>query len=133
MLARAAAAGPVDAATALVAAGAPPTALALVAGDLVVDVPLSGVGLLVVDGVLDVRADLAYRGVVVASRGVRIAAGAHVDLAGALWLGAMAGPGSPLVVDGILGLRRDVAAVGAADILLRLPRRAVLLGMRDVG
>jgi hypothetical protein len=133
LAARVVAAGPLDAATALVTAGAPPTALALVTGDLVVDVPRSGAGLLLVDGVLDVRADLGYRGVVAATRGIRVASGAHVDVAGALWLGSPAGPGSPFVVDGAAVLRRDVAALTAADALLRLPRRAVLLGMRDVG
>ena len=130
---RVTAAGPLAPGTALVTAGTPPTALAFVAGDLVVDVPRSGVGLLFVDGVLDVRADLAYRGVVVASRGIRVAAGAQLDLGGTLWLGSPASAGSPLVVDGTVRLRRDVAGVAAADSLLRLPRRAVLLGMRDVG
>lgn len=130
---RVAAAGPLGAAAALVTAGVPPTALALVAGDLLVDVARSGAGLLLVDGVLDVRANLAYHGVIVATRGIRVAAGVQVDLGGTLWLGSPAGPGSPLVVDGTLALRRDVAAVAAADALLRLPRRAVLLGMRDVG
>jgi len=130
---RVAAGGPVGAAAALVTAGVPVTALAFVAGDLVVDTPRGGAGLLLVDGLLDVRADLVYRGVVVATRGIRIAAGAHVDLGGALWLGSPPGGGSPLVLDGTLALRRDAAAVAAADTLLRLPRRAVLLGMRDVG
>ena len=57
---------------ALPPAGTLPGGLARVRGDLVVDAPLSGAGLLFVDGTLDIRSALDFTGLVVAAGGVRV-------------------------------------------------------------
>jgi hypothetical protein len=110
---------------------APPAAPAVVhvAGDLVLDGTRQGAGLLFVDGVLEVRGTLAFAGVVAATAGVHVAAGATLAIDGTLWLGT-ASP--PLLVDGALTLRRAADAVAAADAMRPLPRRAVLVGARDL-
>jgi hypothetical protein len=113
----------------LVPAGAPTPTLAYVAGDLLVDAALHGAGVLFVDGLLDIRGGLDFTGVVVASGGVRIGSGASLTVAGAVWTGAP----STFEVDGTMALRADAAAVAAADALVPLPRRAVILGQRDLG
>ncbi len=120
-------------AEALVSSSAPTPSLAVVASDLTVPGTLHGAGLLLVEGVLDVGGSLDFSGVLVASGGVRVAAGARLTVTGALWLGAPAPPGQPLLVDGDLAVRSDRAAVAAADRLLTLPRRAVVLGLLDLG
>ena len=107
------------------APGAP--ALALVQSDLHLTAALHGAGLLLVDGVLEVDGSLAFAGVLVASGGVRIGPAARLDVDGVLWVG------DGLRVDGTLALRQDQAAVDAADRLLELPRRTVVLGLRDLG
>ena len=115
---------------ALVSSGAPAVGLAHVAGDLAVDDVRLGAGLLFVDGWLEVRGSLAFEGVVVVTGGLRVAPGATLAVDGGLWLGV----GSPtLTVEGVLVLRRDPAAIAAADAVLPLPRRAVVTGARDVG
>jgi hypothetical protein len=117
-------------AEALVSGGVPAAGVAHVAGDLAVDDARQGAGLLFVDGSLEVRGSLVYRGVVVATEGLRVAPGASLAVDGGLWLGV----GSPtLSVEGVLVLQRDAAAVDAADAMLPLPRRAVVTGARDVG
>jgi hypothetical protein len=117
-------------AEALVSSGTPAVGLAHVSGDLAVDDVRLGSGLLFVDGSLAVRGSLTFRGVVVATGGLRVAPGASLAVDGGLWLGV----GSPtLAVEGVLVLRRDPAAVAAADAVLPLPRRAVVAGARDVG
>jgi hypothetical protein len=122
-------AAPHGGAETLVPAGAPTPTLAYVAGDLPVDAALRGAGLLVVDGLLDIRGGLDFTGVVVASGGVRIASGASLTVAGAIWTGAP----FTFEVDGAAALRADAAAVAAADALVPLPRPAVILGQRDLG
>lgn len=117
----------------LVTSGTPALARAFVPTDLVVPGALSGAGLLFVAGTLDIRDTLHFTGVVVAAGGVRIAGGARLTVDGVLWVGAPAVPGSSMRVDGLLELRRDGAALAAADALLPLPRQAVLLGLRDLG
>jgi hypothetical protein len=112
--------------------GPPAPAVVFVAGDLGVRGPVAGAGVLVVDGVLDVAAPLDFTGVVVATRGLRVGAGARVRVAGAVWLGAPAGT-SPLFVSGELTVARDPAALATADALLALPRPAALLGLQDLG
>src|SRR5881628_961851 len=67
LLARLTAAGEV---TTLPPAGTLPGGLARAPGDLVVDTPLSGAGLLFVDGVLDIQSSFDFTGVVVALGGV---------------------------------------------------------------
>jgi hypothetical protein len=120
-------------AEALVPTGTPPPSLALVEGDLVVTDALSGAGLLFVAGLLDIRGALDFTGVVVAAGGLRVAGGGRFTVGGALWAGAPA-PGGPLLdVAGSLALRQQSGAIAAADRLLALPRRPVLLGVRDVG
>jgi hypothetical protein len=57
---------------------------------------------------------------------VRVASGATLRIAGALWLGAPA-----LDVAGQLVVRHDRAALDAADALFRLPRRARIVGLVD--
>jgi len=114
-------------------AAAPPAApaLALVAGDLIVGAPQWGAGLLYVDGVVDVRSSFAFAGVLVATGGIRVASGATLDVAGAVWLGAAAG--DTLSVAGTMAVRRDQASIAQADGLLTLPRAAALVGVRDPG
>jgi hypothetical protein len=123
-------AAPHAGAEALTTGGTPGVGLAHVAGDLAIDDARRGAGLLFVDGSLAVRGTLAFQGVIVATRGLHVAPGATLALDGGLWLGV----GSPtLAVEGVLVLRRDPAATAAADALLRLPRRAIAAGARDVG
>jgi hypothetical protein len=124
--------GPHLGAEALVAAGPPPPALAFVAGDLVVDAARAGAGLLVVDGTLDVQAPLDFTGVIAATRGIRVAATGRLVVNGALWATAP-GVGPALVVDGQTSVTQDRGALAAADALLALPRRAAVLGLRDLG
>jgi hypothetical protein len=120
-------------ADALVAAGVPAPALAFVEDDLVIDDARQGAGLLFVDGLLDIRGNLDFTGIVIAAGGVRIAGTGRLAVDGALWLGDPAAAGPLLDVAGSLILRHRRAAVAVADGLLALPRRAVLLGARDVG
>jgi hypothetical protein len=124
-------AGPAGA-EALVAAGTPPPALALVEGDLLVADARRGAGLLFVTGALDIRGALDFTGLVVAQGGVRVAGGADLAVAGALWTGAPAAAGAALLIDGAARLRLDRAALAEVDARLSLPRRAALLGVRDV-
>jgi hypothetical protein len=125
--ARIRAAGPAGA-EALVA-GPPAPRLAYVAGGLTVGGALRGAGLLFVDGALDIAGTLDFTGLVVVTGDVRIRAGGSLTIGGALWSGAS----GAFAVDGDLGVRRDGAALATADGLVRLPRRAVLLGQRDLG
>ena len=111
----------------LVTSGAPAPTLAYVAGDLTVSTPLRGAGLLFVDGTLDIRAALDFTGLVVASGGVRVASGASLTVAGAVWIGPT------LAVDGTVAVRAAAGAIAAADAFLPLPRRPVVLGQRDLG
>ena len=113
----------------LVPAGAPTPSVAYVAGDLPVVAALYGAGLLLIDGMLDIRGALDFTGVVVASGGVRIASGASLTVAGAVWTGAPA----TFDVDGAVALGADAAAVATADSLVPLPRRTIILGQRDLG
>jgi hypothetical protein len=115
----------------LVPAGPAVPRLTRIAGDLPVPGPLVGAGLLFVDGTLDISGRLHFTGVVVASDGVRIAAGAELAIDGALWLGLPATPTDAVVVDGTLTVRRNAAALATADALVPLPRRPALLGLRD--
>ena len=131
LFARLRAAGPAGAGA--LVTGTPPTARTLVEGDLVVETPLRGAGLLAVDGFLDVQSTLDFSGVVVATRGIRVTSSGRLTVAGALWLGPGEYPEGPLRLDGALALRQSKAAVTAADGLLPLPRLAVLFGLRDLG
>ncbi|HUE30562.1 MAG TPA: hypothetical protein VMR79_06790 [Verrucomicrobiae bacterium] len=126
------AAGP-RGAEALVPTATPPPSLALVQGDLVVSDALFGAGLLFVDGLLDIRGTLDFSGVVVATGGVRVASAGRLTIGGALWVGAPAAGGLLLDVAGDVALRQQSAAIATADRLLALPRRPVLLGVRDLG
>lgn len=112
----------------LPAAGTVPGGLARVAGDLVVDRPLSGAGLLFVEGTLDIRSAMDFTGVVVAAGGLRVPAGGSLAVGGVLWVG---GAGA-LPIDGTVRLRQSRAALDDVDRLLPLPRRAVLLGVKDL-
>jgi hypothetical protein len=78
-----------------------------------------------------VQADVTFAGVLVVRRGLRVAAGARLELRGALWIAQDGAPA--LAVDGLVQLRHDAAALAAADALLALPRRARLAGLRDLG
>jgi hypothetical protein len=108
-----------------------PATVTLVPGDLVFDVGGAGTGVLFVQGRLDIRANFSFSGVVVAGGGLVVASGARFDLAGTLWLGAAAGAPA-LDVAGTVTVRHDVAALGAAEALVPLPRRARAVGMQDV-
>jgi hypothetical protein len=120
-------------ADALVSAGAPAPALAFVDDDLVIDDARLGAGLLFVSGLLDIRGSLDFTGVVIAAGGVRIASAGRLAIDGTLWLGDPAAASPLLDVAGSLVLRQHRAAVAGADRLLALPRRARLLGARDLG
>jgi hypothetical protein len=111
----------------LVPAGAPPLALTLVSGDLVTGSSARGRGLLFVDGRLDIGGSFEFSGVVVATGGIRVASGARLDVAGAVWLGG----GATLVVDGEAHVAARGDDLDATDGLLRLPRRALLASLRD--
>jgi len=68
--------------------------------------------------------------VLVATGGIRVAAGASLAVDGTLWLGA----GAPtLRVEGSLVVRHAADAVATADALLPLPRRGAVASARDVG
>jgi hypothetical protein len=106
---------------------APPApSLHAVPGDLVVATAGFGTGLLYVDGRLDIRADFAFNGVVVARGGLSVASGATLTVSGSLWVGAPA-----FDVRGDAIVRHDRAALDAADGLDRLPRRAIVVGLVD--
>ena len=90
----------------------------------------SHAGLLFVDGTLDIRSTLDFTGLVVAAGGLRVRAGGSLTVGGALWVGGTAAPA--FVVDGTLRLRQSAAALDDADRLLPLPRRAVLVGVKDL-
>jgi hypothetical protein len=104
----------------------PPPSLHAVPGDLVVATAGFGTGLLYVDGRLDIRADFAFNGLVVARAGISVASGAALRVAGSVWLGAPA-----FDVRGDALVRHDRAALDAVDVLDRLPRRAVTAGLVD--
>src|SRR5262249_8724069 len=111
-------------------AGQPaPVALSFASSDLTLPGSVYGQGLLVVDGVLDVSGTFDFRGVVVAGSGLRLRAGAVAQIHGELWIGAPVGSAPDLA--GILRIDRDDGAVGVADTLLALPRRAVVGGILD--
>jgi hypothetical protein len=120
------AAGAASAGT-LVPAGSPPLALTLVTGDLVIASAALGRGLLLVDGLLDIAGTFEFNGVVVASAGIRVAAGARLDVAGSIWLPG----GAALAVDGDARVAARADALDAAESLLPLPRRAILASQRD--
>jgi len=108
------------------AATPPPPTLQAIDGAVIVGSPGYGSGVLVVRDRLDIDADFAFSGIVAASGGVRVANGATLRIAGALWLGA-----PTLDVAGQLVVRHDRAALDAADALFRLPRRARIAGLVD--
>ena len=111
----------------------PSPAIAFVAGDLVVTGALAGAGLLFVDGTLDIQGASDFTGVVVVAGGVRIPTGGRLEVAGAFWLAAPGTSGPVLDVAGSLTVRRDANAMTSTDHILSLPRRAVLLGLKDLG
>ena len=59
--------------------------------------------------------------------GVRVQAGGSLTVAGAVWAGTGA-----LTIDGVAWLRASRTAVEGVDGLLPLPRRPVLLGVKDL-
>jgi hypothetical protein len=103
----------------------------LVEGDLVVTDARQGAGILFIAGKLDIRSTLTFTGLVVATGGVRVASGATLGIAGALWIGPPDPLGASLDIAGTLAMRRDAAAIDTAEALFALPRRAVLGGLRD--
>jgi len=109
------------------AAAAPPPALYAVAGDLVVASAGVGTGLLLVERRLDIQADFAFNGLVVAAGGVRLASGVALRIDGALWLG-----GAPAFdVLGDATVHYDRAALDGVDGLVTLPRPAAVVGLED--
>src|SRR5262249_23127719 len=106
--------------------GVPPLALTLVAGDLGVATLGHGRGLLFVDGLLDITGTFQFSGVVVASAGIRVASAGRLDGACAVSLRH----GAALTIREEAPDAADAAAVGAADGLLALRRRAVVTSLR---
>jgi hypothetical protein len=128
--ARAVAAGAAGGGT-FVPSGPAPPVLTRIGADLVVDTPLRGAGLLVVQGRLDILSAFDFTGVVVAAGGVRVVDGASLIVRGALWTGPD-DPGVPMLdVAGELSVGASAAAVDLADSLLPLPRRARIAGVSD--
>jgi hypothetical protein len=128
--ARAVAAGAAAGGT-FVPSGPAPPALTRIAADLVVDTPLRGAGMLVVQGRLDILSTFEFTGVVVAAGGVRVVDGASLVVRGALWMGPD-DPADPMLdVAGYLTVGASAAAVDLADSLLPLPRRARIGGVSD--
>lgn len=108
--------------------GAPVAVAALVPGDLRIDAPRRGAGVLVVEGRLEVDDALEFDGVLAVLGGLDIAPGATVRVGGTLWLA-----NAPIRLDGALVVRHAAGAVAAAEALLPLPRRARTTGLRDLG
>jgi hypothetical protein len=124
------AAGPIGA-EALLAVGPPAPSLVYVEGDLVVSGARVGAGLLFVGGTLDIQGRLDFTGLVIASGGLGVADGGTLTVEGAAWIGEPGGPGATLAIAGTASLRQGRAALDVVDRMLPLPRRAVLLGLRD--
>ena len=106
----------------LLPSGVPPLARTWSPGDLVVGGTARGQGVLLVGGLLDIIGTFELNGVVVASAGIRVAAGARLEVRGAVWLG----PSATLVVDGDAAVRADGSAMEAADGPLRPSALAVV-------
>jgi hypothetical protein len=111
----------------------PPPAPMLVEDDLIVTDARQGRGILFVGGSLDIQGTLNFTGLVIAAGGVRVASGATLGIAGALWIGPPGPSGTTLDLSGTLAVLRDPMAIDTADTLFALPRRAVLGGLRDAG
>ncbi len=107
-------------------AGAPPPTRYVVAGDLTILTTGAGAGILYVDGRLDIRADCAFSGLVVARGGVAVASGVTFDVAGGVWAGSPA-----FDVSGDAVVHHDRAAIDAAEALLPFPRLAAVAGIVD--
>jgi hypothetical protein len=82
--------------------------------------------LLQIDGVLDIRADFTFSGIVAARGGVRVSGGSTFVVEGSLWIGPAA-----LDVAGTARVRHDRAALDAVDALFPLPRRPRMAGLVD--
>jgi hypothetical protein len=91
-----------------------------------------GAGLLFVAGTLDIQGRLDFTGLVIASGGLGVADGGTLTVEGAAWIGEPSGPGAALAIAGSASLRQGRAALDIVDRMLPLPRRALLLGLRDV-
>jgi hypothetical protein len=105
----------------------PAPALYAVSGDLVLGTAGVGTGLLFIERRLDIEADFAFNGLVVAAGGVRVARGVVLRVDGALWLG-----GDPMLdVEGDATIRLDRAALDVAGGLAPLPRPATIVGLMD--
>jgi len=126
---RAAAAAPAGTAPLVPPPAVPAPAVSFAPADLPLDGAWAGAGLLVVDGVLEIRGTVTFTGVVAATRGIAVRAGGTLAVTGAVW----AGGAEPLAIAGTLAVRRDDAAVETADAVLPLPRLPRLLAVRDVG
>jgi hypothetical protein len=129
LVARAAAAGAVGPDTGLATTGPAASYITLSMGDLDVASPRFGAGILVVDGVLRVASEFTFMGVVAVTGGLRIEPSGVASVQGALWLGAESG--DALLVDGDASVVASAGALEAADALLPLPRRAMLVSVRD--
>lgn len=109
----------------------PLPALMLAAGSLEILHPTAGAGVLVVPGLLDIRAPFEFTGVVVAAGGLWLRPGAVLEVRGAVWLGPGPGGDPALRVDGVGIVRARRAALEQADRLLPLPRPVRIMGIRD--
>lgn len=109
----------------------PPPALILAAGDLEILHPAAGAGVLVVPGLLDIRAPFEFTGLVVAVGGVRLRSGVPLEVRGAVWLGPGSGGTPALRIDGTAVVSASRTALERADALLSLPRRVRIAGIRD--
>jgi hypothetical protein len=108
------------------APGSPAPARYVVAGDLTVATAGAGAGPPDLDGRLDIQADCAFSGIVVARGGVAVASGVTAHITGGVWAGSPA-----FDVSGELVVRHDRAAIDAAEAQLPFPRLAAVAGIVD--
>ena len=100
----------------------------VVHGDAIAAAPISGAGLLYVDGRLSVRHTLDFTGVVAAAEGIDVSAEGSFIVCGAVWA-----RGDPaLAVRGTGALRRSVDAILSAHRLTPLPARAEIRATREL-
>ncbi len=100
----------------------------VVHGDAVAASPISGAGLLYVDGRLSIRRALDFTGVLAAAEGIEVTAEGSLTVCGAIWAG-----GDPaLAVRGRGALRRSAEAIRTAHRLSPLPARAKVHATREL-
>jgi len=104
--------------------------LTILQGDVELTDPLTGAGILVIDGSLRVRGALAFTGLVMARDGIRLDPDASLYVTGALWTGAATGV--ELRGSGRIDYSSEALARADGTVAGRLPRAPVIVGWREV-